>query len=247
MAYSITDYLQMFLNLLPKGRAWSRSPDSILYKLMHGNAVELIRIDARLDDLKTERRGGQSDELLADHERDLGLPDDCTYDVLTLTQRRNAVHARIIDEGGLNQQSYIDFADDLGWDITITTFNPFICGLSECGDEIGDSDNIFTWLVEIDMSTQSLDADSGPLVCFLNKYKPAHTHIIYELVGVEFSSAFSTAFDAIPSDSIAYNQGAFSKSYSSAFDVYLGDTLFIYDDTILEDDIILEDETIMGG
>ena len=36
MAYNSSDYLGMLLNLLPKGRAWTRDPSSNLYKMMSG-------------------------------------------------------------------------------------------------------------------------------------------------------------------------------------------------------------------
>jgi len=117
-----------------------------------------------------------------------------------------------------------------------------MCGIAQCGDQCGDSVNLFYWQVQIDVSIDSwiyaqcgqsqcgdaiIDTGSAAsLICFLNKYKPAHTQIIYTFTGVEFSAAFSNAFDSIPSDSDAWLQGAFSSACSNAFDIYLLDDEF---------------------
>lgn len=237
MSFSASDYLRMFLNLLPIGRAWSRSPDSVLYNLMDANSQELNRLDRRTDDLIQERDPEESLELLDDYERDLGLPDDCVTSTQTISERRSSAYLKFIEEGGLHKQRYIDLASDFGWQISIDEFTPFWVGLGRCGDSVGAQTNIFYWRVNVYIdpvsqqvyfrcgSSQCGDALGSPLSialmrCIFEKYKPAHTIIIWNLYGVEFSKAFSSAFNAEPHDDVGWLQGSFSQAFDSSFDVY---------------------------
>ena len=68
MAYSVSEYLQLLLDLLPTGKAWSRNPEGKLYQLMYGFAAELNRIDVRSDELRVELDTRYTNELLIDHE-----------------------------------------------------------------------------------------------------------------------------------------------------------------------------------
>ena len=238
MGFSAEEYRTMLYNLLPKGRAWTRDSVSTLFNLIHGLATEYSRVDGRSDDLLNERDTRQTLELLADYENDFGLPDDCTPDSPTIQQRRSEVYAKFIEEGGLNPQSYIDLAASLGITITITQYTPFWCGIGMCGDEIGDQTNIFYWKVGIHTDLQfwefftcgssqcgdplGSDIDSFTLRCLFERYKPAHTILLWEYIGPEFDSSHSSAFDAIPSSDEGYIQGAFSSAYSDAYDLFRG-------------------------
>jgi uncharacterized protein YmfQ (DUF2313 family) len=239
MAYNVNSYFQMLMNLLPRGRALSRSPDSILYKLMHAFSFEFSLIDSRGDDLSVERNTLLTSELLADYERDLGLPDDCTELATTINERRRIINNKLVTDTGLNKQTYIDIAADLGYDITITEFTPCWCGIAECGDSIGDQNNIFYWQVNLYMSPETFDSwvyftcgnsqcgDAliyvplvGVLQCVLNIYKPAWTQMLLSYYGPGFSSGFSSGFNSILSDDPIWLEGGFSRGFSSGYDVY---------------------------
>ncbi|OFW46537.1 MAG: hypothetical protein A2003_02530, partial [Acinetobacter sp. GWC1_38_13] len=199
MPYSVSEYLKMFLNLFPTGRAWSRDTNGILYKLSNAHAEELVRIDLRSEELLIERDTRKTSDLLTDHERDLGLPDECTDVASSISQRRNAAFAKFVTEGGLHKQSYIDLASDLGFDITITEFKPFWCGIGVSGDGCGDQSNIFYWQINTYISPESWiefrsnESQCGDMLtyvagtieqqCILNKHKPAHTVIIWKYFG----------------------------------------------------------------
>ena len=198
MGYSQTDYLQLLLNLLPRGKAWSRDPSTIQYKLMEAFSYELARIDLRMAELLVERDPRYTEELITDHEDDLGLPDECTSLATALADRRVNAHAKYVAEGGLNEQIYMDFADDLGLSITIDTFTPFWSGLGASGDPCGDQTNIFYWCINV---TYELGDDMDFLAaarCTFEKYKPAHTVLIWKYVGGGFNGGFSTGFDRVP-------------------------------------------------
>jgi len=232
------EYLRLLQSLLPKGKAWNRDEDSTLSGFLYGQAEEFARVDGRSSDLLVERSTLTTNELLTDHENDLGLPDACSNEDETITERRHNAHSKLIQLGQQTSQYYIDIASAMEWTITITEFSPFISGVNSSGDSCGDSEVIFYWLVTIDLSSSNIiyftsgNSQSGDLlqqindidylICKLNQLKPAHTKIIYEYEGVEFGMGFDTSFDSVPSGSDDHLTGAFNQSFGLGFDVYLG-------------------------
>jgi uncharacterized protein YmfQ (DUF2313 family) len=239
MARNANDYLSMLKRLLPWGRVWNTDKDSNLSNFLYAQAEELARIDQRFDDLMTEADTRYTNELISNHEADFGLPDECSDPASTLADRRSECHTKLLARGGLFKQYYIDLAAAYGYTIAITEYTPFWCGVGVSGDTCGDQDNIFYWTVTINYaggaytyftSGSSVSGDplikvSGidTLICLITKYKPAHTVVLFNLDGYEFSSAFSVAFDSYPNTSSAdWLEGAFSKSFSPDFDVFNG-------------------------
>jgi uncharacterized protein YmfQ (DUF2313 family) len=234
---SATEYLRLFQSLLPYGKAWNRDEDSTLTEFLHAQSEEFARVDTRSNQLLAERNTLKTNELLADHENDLGLPDECSADDETISQRRTAVHAKFILKGQQSPQYFIDLAADLGRTITITEFSPFISGASGSGDFCGDSLVIFYWLVTIDISESeiiyfssgssasgdqlSFIVDVDPLICILNKYKPAHTRVTYDYTGVGFDLGFSSGFDSLNKGIDEFSSGGFDNGFSTGFDLYL--------------------------
>ena len=120
------DFQAAAQRLLPRGRAWTRRPDSVLaatsgavgdaYAQLHAQAVQLLDV---------ESDPARATELLPDWEFDYGLPDPCTPANPSLTQRRAAVLAKIAAIGGQSASYFIGFAAALGYTITITTWVAF--------------------------------------------------------------------------------------------------------------------------
>ena len=238
MARSALSYLRLFQALLPRGKAWTRSEDSILTEFLYGQAEEFARVDGRSEDLLTERDTRYTNELLTDHETDLGLPDECTQLGETIQERRNIANTTLTRQGQQSKNYFIELAEALGFEIAITEYQPFWCGLMGAGDPCGDQTNLFYWKVTISVDTapniyfQAGSSQSGDplvkssvydgLICRIKKYKPAHTIVNFDFDGAEFDEAFSSAFDSLPSGQESYLQGAFGKSFGLGFDVNLG-------------------------
>ena len=238
MARTSAEYVAMLRALMPKGRAWGIEPDSIWIELLTGFSFELVRIEEKWEKLFSERDTRYTDELISYHETEFGLPDECTDPAATLSERRAELQAKLLARGGLHKQYYIELAAAYGYDIQITEFAPFWSGFSTSGMSCGDQQVIFYWLVTINFtggtltyftSGGSVSGDpllkvSGidTLVCLLQKYKPAHTVLLFNLDGYEYSGAFSLAFDAYPSSTVDYLEGAFSKAFNNCFDVNFG-------------------------
>lgn len=189
MTGSVRDYIEQLAALLPPGLAIRRETDTNVYKLLHGMAEELARVDTRSDDLLRESDPRTTLELLADWETQVGLPDPCLDGVdQTVQQRRDAVVARLTGRGGQSRQFFIDLAASLGYTVTITEFRPFRAGISDAGDALTNGDWIFAWRINAPETTiyefRAGESTAGEplrswgnerLECAIDRVKPAHT------------------------------------------------------------------------
>lgn len=230
MTRDFNSYARLLTALLPRGRAW-RSDDPIRQELLQGEGVELARVDARIADLLVERDTRTTTELVSEHELDYGIVSD---ELLVLSDRRRTLLAKLRAMGGLCPQYYIDLAAALGWTITITQYTPAWCGIAGAGDSCGDQAVIFYWRVNILGSSPNLSglpfadgsvfadgtysagsqADYSAFQALLEKYKPAHTVVLFDLLGYGFSNGFSAGFNAMPPLPLI---GGFSTGFSSGF------------------------------
>lgn len=236
MARNTTSYLELLKSLLPRGRAWTFKSDSPFIQFLQATADELSRIDVRSDDLIDEADPRITDELLTDWEKEYDLPDDCFIADKSIAERRQDIFNKLVTVGQQDKQYFIDLAATLGYTITITEFSPFWVGIGGMGDPIGELVNVFHWRVNIiDSSSSSgafnnefssafdiLDLSFDNLECLFNKLKPAHTKLLFDLVGPAFDKAFDFSFDSLPSDEIGSLEGAFDRGFSQAFDVANG-------------------------
>jgi uncharacterized protein YmfQ (DUF2313 family) len=237
------DYRDAFLELLPQGQAWPKhSIDSVLWQACDGLNNYWGYVDGRAADLlEIESDPRSTVELLPDWERNWGLPDPCYTAPQTIDERQKALVARMTLYGSNSRQFYIDFAKFLGYDITISEYRTFVCGIDRCGDSrvygdgtdpcfnqnwvlgylpvtdplgnhvangelsaypnygLGPPENRYYWTVHVSAtSLQWFRCASGQcgvdphlrigipadLECILNRWKPAHTQIIYDLGGL---------------------------------------------------------------
>ena len=133
------DYATALGNLLPYGQAWPREPESVLVRTLNGLANYWGFVDARAADLlEQESDPRKTIELLPDWERNWGLPDPCFKSALTIDQRHQMLLFKMTLMGGQSRQFFIDIADWLGYKITITEYSPFMAGISQAGDTIGE-------------------------------------------------------------------------------------------------------------
>ena len=197
MRATTAEYRALLQALLPTGGAWPRAAAAVLTKLLHGLAGEPTRGHNRACDLVEESDPRTAAETITDWERVTGLPDACAAaEVVTLQQRRAAVHAKLTARGGQSRQFYIDLAAALGYAITITEFRPFRVGQSTAGDPCTDEDWWFVWQVNAPETTiiefkagastagEPLRAwGNKPLECVITRLKPAHTEVQFAYGG----------------------------------------------------------------
>lgn len=137
-----SDYLQAFLNLLPTGQAWPRHPMSVLVRTCSGLTEYWGYVDSRAADLlEIESDPRKTVELLPDWERAWGLPDPCVKIPQSISARQLALVMKMTLLGGQSRQFFIDTAKKLGYNISITEYMPYQCGISRCGDTRWAKDN----------------------------------------------------------------------------------------------------------
>ncbi|MDO8421574.1 MAG: DUF2313 domain-containing protein [Parvibaculum sp.] len=190
------DYLQQFRALLPQGPAWTRDPDAVMSLLLGGLSVEWARVHARDCVLLSEMNPISAQEMLADWERVLGLPDGCGLDIPTVAGRRSAVLTKLRSIGGQSPGYFINLGANYGFDVSITEFRPFRAGVSSIGDSLTNGDWVFTFLVTSPTETiQTFRAGRGAageplrlwgneaLECLISRDKPSHTIVIFTYSG----------------------------------------------------------------
>lgn len=188
----LESYKNLIQNLLPKGFAWPRQRGSNMEAFINAISYEFKRTDDRIDDLLREAYPLTSSSLLPDWERITGLPDDCEGAETTVQRRREAVDRKLSSTGGQSPGFYIATAARLGYEITITEFTQFRCGINTAGDPVCGDLWADTWQVNAPEVTVSYfaagvgaageplaDWGNGLLECVMNKLKPAHTTVLF--------------------------------------------------------------------
>lgn len=192
-------YLEQLQGLLPTGSAWAQQPEYNLTDLLDVVAAELALIDERIINLIKEADPRNTIEMLEDWETEYGLPDLCTNAVASLQERRAELISKVIGKGGQSKPYFIKVASILGYPITIEEYKPFICGISECGDDLNGAPSVrFYWRVHVlqprltyfrtglsRIGERLLSIQqASDLECVLNRLKPAHTVLILSYEGV---------------------------------------------------------------
>jgi uncharacterized protein YmfQ (DUF2313 family) len=142
------DYAEAWSNLLPTGLAWPREASSLLMRIVRGlGQVWGNWVDRRIADLLEQETDPRLTlELLAEWERAWGLPDNCFLGVgQTISGRRRFLMLKMTLKGGQSRAWFIWVSAQLGHDISITEFAPFMCGISRVGDTrvVDASQNLF--------------------------------------------------------------------------------------------------------
>ncbi len=225
MGWTAAEYVRMWRNLMPRGHAWTRDGDSVWATIHLALSQELERLDVRTENLLDERDTRTTEELIEEHEYDLGLPQtwfpSSNWDV----DRNDKLHAKLIRKGKLDKGYYIALAAEYGYTITITEFDPYVLEsfrLAPLGpyeeSEPQGSYSAYVWLVTIWFPSgqdfqvvpfRAGEAQSGDAIervpCVLglrrlfDTYKPAHTRIVFSVrpEGPGFSSGFDNGFDSV--------------------------------------------------
>ena len=226
------DYAEAYLALLPTGQAWPRHPLSTLVLTAYGLCQYWGFVDSRAADLlEIESDPRLTVELLPDWERAWGLPDPCVQTPQGIVARRQALLMKMTMLGGQSRQFYTDVAAGLGYNITITEYLPYQCGISRVGDtrwakdnpqdptrymwQLGPPELRYYWTVHVnalsltyfrtgisECGVDRLLAIGVPedLECVLDRWKPAHTDIVYDFSAVtalDFSQSYNSSYLAL--------------------------------------------------
>ena len=134
---TIERYRDLLENLLPKGRLWRPREQPTFRALLEAVATEPCRVEDRINDLLFEADPRQTDELLEEWERLLGLPDECSPDGQTPDERRAQVVQKYTNVGGLSKEFYEFTAAQLGFPtVTVNNIRDFQVGRQAVGDAL---------------------------------------------------------------------------------------------------------------
>jgi uncharacterized protein YmfQ (DUF2313 family) len=97
---SAESHARQLKQLLPRGSLWILEPGSTLSKLLLAISDELARVHGRGEDLVEEWDPSTTDELLADWERVLGIPEEGMTLATLAADRRLAVARKYVSRGG---------------------------------------------------------------------------------------------------------------------------------------------------
>lgn len=190
MAMMASDYQRSGLDLLPSGKAWPKTLDTNLAKVMLATGEEFARIDSINDGLLNEMYPDRAFILLDEWEDFAGLP-DCSIDKeSSIESRRKALKAKLTMSGSLCNGFYEQLAASRGYTITLVEHYPHHC-LRDCTYPIYPEINWFRVFVYVassfaryatvlDNCKQRLRiADAGDLECLLERYAPAETEFVF--------------------------------------------------------------------
>lgn len=181
MDLKVQDYAAQLRALLPGGPAWN---DALTQKFLEAWAEEFRRLDARVTQLLEEADVRTSDELLAEWERLLGLPDDCTKDLdLSLQERRRLAWQKLTMRGGQSRAYFIALAETLG--------------VPGCTIDEQFGGNPHHWRMNIPLAIENsrfmncIDDCTDALQmyipniieCPIRELKPAHTEVFFSYTG----------------------------------------------------------------
>lgn len=153
--FTAANFLAALQALLPRGRVWPRDPDAVMTKIIGGFAPSFARQSDRASNLIVDSFPASTLELLPEWEETLGLPDPCAGQSPTIIRRRAQVVARFADTGGQSAMFFKEFAEFLGYTITITNYAPFRAGQSRAGDSCGGEDWFFAWAINAPLNSVS--------------------------------------------------------------------------------------------
>ncbi|WP_322055619.1 YmfQ family protein [Burkholderia cenocepacia] len=177
--------------LMPRGLAWPRDPYSVMGKTIATLAPIWSRHVASNNYLLVDAFPSATVELLPEWEAALGLPDPCAGESPTRAQRQAQVVARFTNSGGASISYFINYAKNLGFDVTVSEFTPFRVGQHSAGDSVGVEGWAHTWRINAPSTTinyfragRSTAGEplaswgNAVLFCEMNALKPAHTLLL---------------------------------------------------------------------
>jgi len=186
--FSLSDFRQALLGLLPQGAIWPRDPSAMPWQIANVWAPTFQRSADRAANLLIDAFPSTTNELLPEWEETLGLPDPCAGESPTVAQRRNQVLARLSDTGGSSVSDLVQFAATLGYAITITQFAAAAADILVADGPANDPPWAYVWRVNAAQTTVTyFEADqsfadeplatwgNGVLECEISARAPAHT------------------------------------------------------------------------
>ncbi len=184
-----------FSNFLPTGLLWTAAftENTIFRNFIKGAAIEMGRWQETLQKVALEYIPNMQTSFIPEWEQTLGIPDSC----FSITNQTDAIRRRniLIKFTCMNLQTeadYIKLATSLGLSIQIVPYDltgvgfPYTFPFSFFDPAFDWKIIIFTEIAGVfpytfPMTFDTSDPDVALFECIVNKQKPAHTEVTFEL------------------------------------------------------------------
>lgn len=196
------DYVEVLVQLLPKGTAWDQWDEDDKRTFWRGAAAhEAARVELRVWQFLEELDPRTTLELLPDWERVYGLPEKCGTPPSTIDGRRRALHAKMAAKPQGNIPFFLQLASNMGYpDAEIRSLhNPFTCE-STCIDSLFGWEGGWAdaWMLLPGATAETDDT----LMCMVPKYAQGHEHVLFradiEPEDLVFDLDAETAANTVP-------------------------------------------------
>ena len=120
--FTVDEQAFMLASNMPVGKVWESSfaLDSNMGKLIRGLGVEMYRIEVLTKKISDEIDINQTNELLVEWERSVGIPDSCFSNNVSVEDRRLQVLQKFSNFGGVQKSSdFVRVASIFGFDIVV--------------------------------------------------------------------------------------------------------------------------------
>lgn len=129
-------YVNLLINLLPKGRLWNPVEQPNFMQLLRSSAQELCRVDDRVQQMFKEIDPTTTFESVDQWQEVLALPDECSPEDQSLDEIRTQILQKLTNIGGLSKTFYEFVGAQLGFDITVENRVNFLAGRARAGDPL---------------------------------------------------------------------------------------------------------------
>ncbi len=173
--FSVDDYVAALQALMPRGLAWPRDAGAAQTALLAGLAPSFHRVNADANQLLVDAFPATVDAMLPEWNATLGLPDLVGYTGDDLATQQRQVVTALTDPGGQSAAYFIELAASLGLTISISGYRPWTI------DDPIDWPIYGTAWAHVWRVSATAAGDYSPLHALFERYKPAHTHIFWNV------------------------------------------------------------------
>lgn len=175
-AFSADDYARISSVISPRGLLWRDEPGDVRSSFYLAVGDVLNAVDQRGQAVLAGSLPGAVAPTLPEWEATLGLPDPCLGAAPAFEERAAQVRARFVGVGGLSRGRYVQFAAELGFEISIENYAWFRVGQSTVDSPVAGDEWRFVLGVRVLSQTTTISTDA--LMCELNAIRPAETTFI---------------------------------------------------------------------
>jgi len=193
--FDAAGYAVAMKSLLPQGRVWQINEGSSQAAVIDGLALTTQRSDSAAISLIQGAFPATADQLISEWNQTLGIIDPCFGAPTSSFTNQQQIVAKLSATGGQSPQYFIDLALSLGYVIKITQYT-YHSVMKPVTAALSSKDWALTWQVDFAVAnsyTASVEQSVGSpigsggypanmqaVICILNKYKPAHTNLIFK-------------------------------------------------------------------